>query len=120
MSLRLSLSESHETTFDICRYSVPGTRRKIALVVHFIGISDISIFVVTPLLIFAVYRIDTHGPGFLLLMSPKHRTHERYEGSVIAGKPRAFAWWEGTRRLLAVRNILSSRTPKWVPHHNFQ
>ena len=72
--------------------SVPGNR-KIALQywVHFIGISDICIFVVTPLLVFAVYRIDAHGPGFLLLMSLKRRTHERYEGSVIAGMLRAFA-----------------------------
>jgi len=60
--------------------------------------------------IFTVYRIDTDGPGFCLLMPPQKRTHERYEGSpVVTGKLWAFAWWQGTRRLLAVGSISSSQ-----------
>ena len=58
---------------------------------------------------FTVYRVDTDDPGFCLLMPPKKKIHERYEGSpVIAGKLWAFAWWQGSRRLVAVGNIFSS------------
>jgi len=65
--------------------------------------------------IFTVYRIDTDGPSFCLVMPPKKRTHERYEGSpVVAGKLWAFAWWQGTRKLLAVGNIFNSQRQEMV------
>jgi hypothetical protein len=57
-----------------------------------------------------VYRVDTSDPGFYVLMPPKTKTHERYEGSpVVAGRLWAFAWWQDGRRLVAIVNIFDDQ-----------
>ena len=65
--------------------------------------------------IFTIYRVDTNDPGFHLLVPPKRRTHERYEGSpVAAGKLWAFGWSRGSRRLMAVGSIFNSQRQELV------
>lgn len=56
---------------------------------------------------FTVYSVDAHTLSFRLVIPPNKRTHERYEGSpVVKGNRWAFAWWQGSRRLLSVGNII--------------
>jgi hypothetical protein len=59
-----------------------------------------------------VYRVDTSDPGFYVVMPPKTKSHERYEGSpVVAGRLWAFAWWEDGRRLVAIVNVFNNQKP---------